>query len=58
MTKWTEEMLPKINFGDNKELEEKYKKLTPENKAKCIDYALQLHREQKEQEEAQRRATV
>ena len=55
MTKWTEETLPKINFGEDRELEAKYNQLTPENKIKFINKYFELLREQGED---QRRATV
>ncbi len=49
-------VLPKVNFGSDKELEELYNKLTPENKLKFINKYYELLREQEEEEK--RRATV
>lgn len=50
MTKWTEKTLPKINFGEDRELEEMYNQLTPENKVKFINKYFELLREQEAQE--------
>mgnify|MGYP006958163142 CR=1 FL=1 len=43
-------VLPKVNFGSDKELEEKYNQLTDENKLKFLDYYFQLLAEQEEEE--------
>ena len=50
MTKWTADTLPKINFGEDRELEEKYNQLTPETKVKFINKYFELLREQEAQE--------
>jgi hypothetical protein len=46
----TAEALPKINFGEDRELEELYSQLTPENKIKFINKYFELLREQEAQE--------